>query len=336
MKKIFFALIVGLLVSVGVPSYSAGQHTWASAYLDWNGLVLSEKSSISQIIQPLEISPQTYWSSTWVWDNSSIGGYGGIQTKGYLANGQESDMAIFSIWDATTAFPGEGGGCRKFGGEGVGYTCSTPITIEAGSKYEMNYSMDLVRGKRWWTASIFDFDRQIKKVIGSIEAPYSGATATRWGNFIEYWGKALTCDGVGKASAKFSNPTSSNPDVEVTFWKYSKPLEPCVMTEGDTPPYGTIGDAIIRFGGAFQSPSTVSMPFTKNRKTLEAEAKAAAELKAKQEAETKAAAELKAKQEAEAKAASLKKTTITCVKGKLTKKVTAVKPKCSAGYKIKK
>lgn len=36
---------------------------------------------------------------------------------------------------------------------------------------------------------------------------------------------------------------------------------------------------------------------------------------------------------AAAKAASLKKTTITCVKGKLTNKVTAVKPKCPAGYK---
>ena len=75
----------------------------------------------------------------------------------------------------------------------------------------------------------------------------------------------------------------------------------------------------------------------------EAEAKAAAELKAKQEAEAKAAAELKAKQEAEAKAKSeveakaalSKKITITCVKGKLSKKVTAVKPKCPAGYKKK-
>jgi hypothetical protein len=82
----------------------------------------------------------------------------------------------------------------------------------------------------------------------------------------------------------------------------------------------------------------------------EAEAKAAAELKAKQEAEAKAAVELKAKQEADAKAAAdqlaaeklaatkaatLKKTTITCVKGKLTKKVTAVKPKCPTGYKKK-
>jgi hypothetical protein len=67
----------------------------------------------------------------------------------------------------------------------------------------------------------------------------------------------------------------------------------------------------------------------------EAEVKAAADLKAKQEAEVKAAADLKAKQRADIKAAAKKKTTITCVKGKLTKKVTSVKPKCPAGYKKK-
>jgi hypothetical protein len=72
----------------------------------------------------------------------------------------------------------------------------------------------------------------------------------------------------------------------------------------------------------------------------EAEAKAARELKVKQEAEAKAAAELKAKQNADAKAAAAKvaaskKSTITCVQGRLTKKVTAVKPICPKGYKKK-
>ncbi len=82
----------------------------------------------------------------------------------------------------------------------------------------------------------------------------------------------------------------------------------------------------------------------------EAEARAAAELKAKQEAEERAVAELKAKQEAEAKiaaelkaqqeaaakaAASKKKATITCLKGKTIKKVTAVNPKCPSGFKKK-
>jgi hypothetical protein len=63
----------------------------------------------------------------------------------------------------------------------------------------------------------------------------------------------------------------------------------------------------------------------------------AEELKAKQEAEAIAAAELKAKQDAAAaaKAAALKKTTITCLKGKLVKKVTGVKPVCPKGYRKK-
>jgi len=74
--------------------------------------------------------------------------------------------------------------------------------------------------------------------------------------------------------------------------------------------------------------------------------KAAADLKAKQEEEAKASLELKIKQEAESKAkqdseakaaqaAAKKKTSITCIKGKTTKKITAVKPKCPSGYKKK-
>jgi len=61
------------------------------------------------------------------------------------------------------------------------------------------------------------------------------------------------------------------------------------------------------------------------------EAKAAAERKAKEEADAKAEAEKAIRD----KAAATKKVTITCTKGKLTKKVTAVKPKCPTGYKKK-
>ena len=45
--------------------------------------------------------------------------------------------------------------------------------------------------------------------------------------------------------------------------------------------------------------------------------------------------ELAAKQEADAKAAKFKKITITCVKGKLSKKISAVSAKCPQGYKKK-
>jgi hypothetical protein len=76
-----------------------------------------------------------------------------------------------------------------------------------------------------------------------------------------------------------------------------------------------------------------------------ADAKAAADLKLKEEAQAAAdkliadakiaAAKILAAAEAKA-AATAKKTTITCIKGKLTKKVTAVIPKCPTGYKVRK
>jgi len=72
------------------------------------------------------------------------------------------------------------------------------------------------------------------------------------------------------------------------------------------------------------------------RAEIQAEAKAKAEAEAKAKAEAEAKAKAKAEAEAKAKAEAVKKkSTITCVKGKLTKKVTAVNPKCPTGYKKK-
>jgi hypothetical protein len=73
------------------------------------------------------------------------------------------------------------------------------------------------------------------------------------------------------------------------------------------------------------------------RVKAELEAKAKAEADAQALAKARAEAEAKAKAEAEAKAAAQSKSktlkTITCVKGKVVKKVTAVNPKCPKGFK---
>lgn len=81
---------------------------------------------------------------------------------------------------------------------------------------------------------------------------------------------------------------------------------------------------------------------TRERAKQEAEAKARADAEARADAAAREAAEIAereaaaiAEAEAAAKAAAKKKTTITCVKGKLAKKVTAVKPVCPKGYKKK-
>jgi len=87
-------------------------------------------------------------------------------------------------------------------------------------------------------------------------------------------------------------------------------------------------------GGLFMSYTTDAIKIPSADLFLSAEAKA------KQEADAKAAAGIKEKQEADAKAAAGIKTkskvTINCVKGSIIKKVTALKPKCPAGYKQQK
>ena len=80
-------------------------------------------------------------------------------------------------------------------------------------------------------------------------------------------------------------------------------------------------------GGAFMAYTTRAIKIPLRDLLTDPQTKAAAELKAKQEAEAKAAAD---------EAAAKKPTTITCIKGKLTKKITAVNPKCPSGYKVKK
>ena len=80
------------------------------------------------------------------------------------------------------------------------------------------------------------------------------------------------------------------------------------------------------------------------QQVADAAAKAAADALAAQQAADSAAKALADKASADAlasqkaaatKAALQKKTTITCIKGKLTKTVTAIKPTCPAGYKKK-
>jgi hypothetical protein len=63
----------------------------------------------------------------------------------------------------------------------------------------------------------------------------------------------------------------------------------------------------------------------------EAKAKADAEAKAKADAEAKA----KADAEAKAKAGFAKSSTIVCLKGKVIKRITAIKPKCPYGFRKK-
>ena len=101
-------------------------------------------------------------------------------------------------------------------------------------------------------------------------------------------------------------------------------------TDGSTKPQNASATAILN--GTLLEVTVDNFTFARTEIVIESSAEhIAAKKKQASEAEAKA----KAEAEAKAKASKLKKATITCVKGKNSKKVTAVNPQCPAGYKKK-
>jgi hypothetical protein len=219
------------------------------------------------------------------------------------------------------------------------------IYYDAGNKTGETRPDDVILGTNgWWCLSDFRFDRDNQQIVVKV----GNAHFDEFGNEIQGWmelkikgNRARDWWGIDPAIA------AGYAKVEVSYQDGTKKVASVSSS------YDSKNDWInLRAYGFTYSSPQLAVSFKEPAQITEA--KAAAELKAKQEAEIKAAAELKSKQEAElrlaaeqvalalkakqeadAKAAALKKTTITCVKGKLTKKVTAVKPKCPAGYKKK-
>lgn len=242
------------LFVLAVPSSGAGQHQWGAAYMDWEGVELSRTSSISQTITPLGKANYTYWSINWRWDGRSNGAYAGVQTAGQRGPGVEGDIGIFSIWDATEAIPGPKSWCLPFYGEGVGRSCRTNLNLEVGARYKIVVFPDAARGKDWWGAEIVT-PTQESILLGYIKAPFENLRASRLGNFTEYFGSQLPCDGVGLASARFGIPNSSG-RVKATSVRFSRPSEGCVNSWMELDKDWATQGPIMRFGGSSKPPQS--------------------------------------------------------------------------------
>lgn len=120
-----------------------------------------------------------------------------------------------------------------------------------------------------------------------------------------------------------------------------------VLLDPDLPPFGepVLNDFDVTLIRQFYGESTCKSTWpaalikakddwitAKEKVVQDAQAKADAEARAKAQAELDAQARAKAEAEAKARAALAKKKTITCVKGKVVKKVTALKPICPKGF----
>lgn len=201
-----------------------------------------------------------------------------------------------------------------------------PVWLCEGGAQIMSAAMSLYQGKDYWAGGREHFSRipanrtladlKIMEGPGSNPAPYN--TGAILSEYLIAWGGFSNSLLVNQISYKTQNPDTMSGFRQAFKIVYGQSLDDFYI---HALPYINHVSANPK---SLYATSPEALAFIINRLGA---AKAAAD---------KAATDPKAKQEAEAKAAAAKKkTTITCVKGKLTKKVTAVKPVCPTGYKKK-
>ena len=211
----------------------------------WDGPVVGfNNSAIDQTITPVRLTGSQFWSTqTWI-GNPDTPAYEGIQTTGSLVNGQISDMALFSLWNAIDATPGPGSVCIPFGGEGTGLTCRAPIDVVAGHAYNVHIGLDHVDGANgWWHGTVTDTTTGEVDDLGVIEAPNNGSA---YGpvNFMENFGDhtGLACDqypySVGDFDTPMLTPSSGGEAVPATL-----------RTTFDAPHCGELGNVTITPAG---------------------------------------------------------------------------------------
>ncbi len=115
----------------------------------------------------------------------------------------------FSLWNATEA---KGKSCRKFGGEGIGYTCVLPITIDTGKFYRLRlWRLRTDVDGQWWGGWLIEAEKGVlvEHFIGQIKVPvsYRVVDPASITNFVEYFGPAVgKCEDVPLSVAAFAPP----------------------------------------------------------------------------------------------------------------------------------
>lgn len=163
--------------------------------------------AVSQRYTPHQLGETLYWATHWFWHGIPNGGYAGIQTDGVRANGSRGKMAIFSIWDATEAEPGQSSaGCIRFGGEGEGMSCRAPMEIDQGHTYRTDVKLlSTGKDKKWWQATITDETTGAVVNLGRI-ATSTAAVMKTPSTFLEYFGPSQGCERHKIVTTDFSAP----------------------------------------------------------------------------------------------------------------------------------
>ncbi len=168
-----------------------------------------------------------FWAQQFFFENTTQGGYTGLQGNGIIEGQTVGKMAIFSIWDSTESMPGPGATCEMFGGEGVGQSCRLPFEWRENVTYRLELEQT---SPLWWTLTLHDPTDGTGHEIGTIRTPDGwGLVDPFVAGFAEYYGQVDSCDSMPHTVALIHTPLADG----------QAPSSMDANTYGTCEPFGT-------------------------------------------------------------------------------------------------
>lgn len=180
-----------------------GQQQWASQYINWHFTANLDIWNIDQQVWIPRPNTTSYWPLQWSWKDSTEGGYLGLQ-QGF----DGTQNVRFSIWNAIAC---RNGNCTLFEGEGSGYTCTLPITIDTNKFYRYRlWRQEADTDGVWWGAWLIEEvdGLLVDHYIGGLKVPtvYKVINPSSIRNFVEYWGDDINCAHIPLSIVGFTPP----------------------------------------------------------------------------------------------------------------------------------
>jgi hypothetical protein len=135
------------------------------------------------------------------------------------------NLAVFSIWGATSGITEPGGTSNTFSEENEpGFSVHLPYAWVSGDTYKLDIYLDSTNASTelsLWTAKITNLQTNTTQLIGSLYVP------TSWGNIYgpvtfheRYFGPATGCSDLTSSVVSFTNMEANNGTDVATAWDH--------------------------------------------------------------------------------------------------------------------
>lgn len=218
LASLFFFSSENEIVAQNAPVFKAPQHL-AGAQFNYPELT-GDKSgnyNLDFYLTINEEAPEFYWAHQFYFVDGDIG-YMGLQTV-TKPNGENTKVALFSIWNSLKAESSVNGTSEDYSHEGSGFATRIEYDWKQGKQYRLRLwkigALDTKNVESWWGAWVTDMETDKAEFIGKILVPAKWQKLNPISvNFTEYYGsydgKEHPCTIIGNVTTTYAFPTMNN------------------------------------------------------------------------------------------------------------------------------